>query len=96
VITPYTLYRSAPQFKRMGTYWKEFLALGVFAAISILLTSVAYTLALSSYVEAVKQAEILFALAIGWLVFDEKARVRAVWPGALTILAGAVIIRLWG
>jgi len=96
VITPYALYRSAPQFKRMGKYWKEFLALGVFAAISILLTSVAYTLALSSYVEAVKQAEILIALLIGWIVFHERARVRAIWPGSLTILAGAVIIRLWG
>ena len=46
--------------------------------------------------EAVKQAEILFALGIGWVVFQEKARVRAIWPGCLAILAGAVIIRLWG
>jgi drug/metabolite transporter (DMT)-like permease len=96
VITPYTIYRSAPQFRRIGLYWKEFLALGVFAAISILLGAVAYTSTLSSYVEAVKQAEILFALAIGWVVFHEKARVRAIWPGSLAILAGAAIIRLWG
>jgi drug/metabolite transporter (DMT)-like permease len=96
VITPYTIYRSGRQFRHLGRYWKDFLALGVFAAISILLGAVAYTLTHSYYVEAVKQAEILFALLIGWLVFKEAARVRAIWPGSLAILAGAVIIRLWG
>ncbi|MCH8881881.1 MAG: EamA family transporter [SAR324 cluster bacterium] len=96
VITPYTLYRSGKHFASIARFWMDFLALGAFAAVSILLTAVAYTLTLSSYVEAVKQVEILFALAVGYLVFHERARVRAIWPGSLTIMAGAAIIRLWG
>jgi drug/metabolite transporter (DMT)-like permease len=96
VITPYAIYRSGQHFKRVFELWKEFVLLGAFAALSILMGAVAYTLTLSSYVEAVKQVEILFALFIGYLVFHERARVRAIWPGALAILIGAVMIRLWG
>jgi len=96
VITPYTLYRSGKHFASIARFWMDFLALGAFAAVSILLTAVAYTLTLSSYVEAVKQVEILFALAVGYVVFHERARVRAIWPGSLTIMAGAAIVRLWG
>ena len=96
VITPYAIVRSGHQFKRVLELWREFVLLGAFAAISILLGAVAYTLTLSSYVEALKQVEILFALFIGYLVFHERARVRAIWPGALAILTGAVMIRLWG
>jgi len=96
VITPYALRRSGHHFPHVLRLWKEFVMLGAFAAVSIILGAVAYTLTLSSYVEAVKQVEILFALGIGYLVFHERARVRAIWPGALAILAGAVMIRLWG
>jgi len=96
VITPYAIYRSGHQFKRVLELWKEFIMLGAFAALSMLMGAVAYTLTLSSYVEAVKQVEILFALGIGYLAFHERARVRAIWPGALAILLGAVMIRLWG
>ena len=96
VVTPYTVYRSARQFRRIPQYWKEFLAMGAFASLTILTAVQAYTLTLSSYVEAVKQVEILFALAIGYVVFHEKERVRAIWPGCLAVLAGAVMIRLWG
>lgn len=96
VITPYALWRSGPHFLQVRRYWRDFLGLGAFAAASILLGAAAYGLTLSSYVEAVKQVEIVFALAIGYLVFHERGRVRSVWPGSLAILAGAVVIRLWG
>ena len=56
----------------------------------------AYLLTLSSYVEAVKQVEILFALAIGVLVFGEQQRVREIAPGALVMLAGVVLLSLAG
>jgi len=96
VITPYALYRSGHHFKRVLELWKEFVMLGAFSALSLLLGAVAYTVTLTSYVEAVKQVEILFALIIGYLVFHERARVRAIWMGALAILIGAVMIKLWG
>jgi hypothetical protein len=49
---------------------------------------------LTSYVEAAKQAEILFALAIGYVVFQERARVRAILPGSLTTMFGIVLLHL--
>ncbi|HLE43969.1 MAG TPA: hypothetical protein VJB36_08135 [Methylomirabilota bacterium] len=58
--------------------------------------AIAYTLTLSSYVEAVKQIEILFALAIGALVFGERQRVREISLGAGVMLAGMVLLSLAG
>jgi hypothetical protein len=49
---------------------------------------------LSSYVEAVKQVEILFAMGIGTLVFGERQKVRDIAPGALVMLAGVVMLSL--
>jgi uncharacterized membrane protein len=46
------------------------------------------------YVEAVKQVEILFALAMGALLFHERQKVREIAPGALVMLAGVVLLSL--
>jgi drug/metabolite transporter (DMT)-like permease len=94
LVTPLAIYRSRPYFGQIGRYWLSFVGLGAFAAISTQLGTTAYTLTISSYVEAVKQVEILFALLIGWLVFGEGARVRTIWLGALVMLAGVVILVL--
>ncbi|HUG37670.1 MAG TPA: hypothetical protein VML54_12005 [Candidatus Limnocylindrales bacterium] len=51
---------------------------------------------LSSYVEAVKQVEILFALSIGSLAFGERQWVREIAPGACVMLAGMVLLSLAG
>ncbi len=96
LITPYTLYRSAPHFRQVGAHWKRFLGLGLFAAGATWSGTTAYTMTLSSYVEAIKQVEILFALAIGHLFFKEGATIRLIWPGALVMLLGMVLIRLGG
>lgn len=58
--------------------------------------AIAYTFTLSSYVEAVKQIEILFALAIGGLAFGEQQKVRESGPGAIVMLAGMILVRLAG
>ena len=42
----------------------------------------------------VKQAEILFAPVIGYRVFEERARVRAIMPESLTMTAGIVLLKL--
>jgi uncharacterized membrane protein len=54
----------------------------------------AFQLTLTSYVEAAKQTEILFALIIGTVVFNEQTRVRTILPGSLTMLCGIVLLQL--
>jgi drug/metabolite transporter (DMT)-like permease len=94
MITPLVLWTSRRHFVQVPRYWKEFLGLGFFAALTTVSQGIAYLLTLSSYVEAVKQIEILFAMAIGVMVFGERQQVRAVAPGALVMLAGMVLLSL--
>jgi len=94
VMTPLALRTSARHFAALPRYWKEFVALGLFAALTTLSQGKAYTLTLSSYVEAVKQVEILFAMAIGVLAFGEAQRVRESMLGAVVMLAGMVLLAL--
>ena len=94
MMTPIALRTSARHFAAVPRYWKEFAALGFFAALTTLSQVKAYTLTLSSYVEAVKQVEILFAMAIGVAVFGEAGRVRESWAGAVVMLAGMVLLAL--
>jgi uncharacterized membrane protein len=94
MITPLVLWTSRRHFAQVPRYWKEFVGLGLFAALTTVSQGIAYLLTLSSYVEAVKQIEILFAMAIGALVFGERQQVRAIAPGALVMLAGMVLLSL--
>ncbi|MDH5753365.1 MAG: EamA family transporter [Deltaproteobacteria bacterium] len=96
LLTPVVLHTSRTHFREIPRHWKDFLGLGIFAALSTIFTTKAYTLTLSSYVEAVKQVEILLALALGVVLFGEKARVRAIWPGSLLMLLGLVLLKLYG
>jgi len=94
IVTPLALTTSARHFKAVPRYWKEFVALGLFAALTTLSQGKAYTLTLSSYVEAVKQIEILFAMAIGVLAFGEGQKVRESALGAVVMLLGMVLLAL--
>ena len=94
MVLPLALYRSAAHFRAIPRHGSAFVAMGLCAALTSICHSLAYELTLTSYVEAVKQTEILFALAAGYLVFNERARVRAILPGSLTIMAGMVLLRL--
>jgi len=96
LMTALALGTSARHFRAVPRHWKEFVALGLFAALTTILQGKAYTLTLSSYVEAVKQVEILFAMAIGVLVFGEAQRVRESAPGAIVMLMGMVLLALAG
>jgi drug/metabolite transporter (DMT)-like permease len=96
MITPLVLWTSRRHFAQVPRYWKEFLGLGFFAALTTVSQGIAYLLTLSSYVEAVKQVEILFAMVIGALVFGERQKVREIAPGALVMLAGMVLLSLAG
>ena len=92
--TPLALTTSGRHFAAVPRYWKEFVALGLFAALTTLSQGQAYTLTLSSYVEAVKQVEIVFAMAIGVLAFGEAQRVRESALGGAVMLAGMVLLAL--
>src|SRR5205814_9251030 len=94
IMTPVALTTSARHFPAVPRYWKEFVALGLFAALTTLSQGKAYTLTLSSYVEAVKQIEILFAMAIGVLAFGEGQKVRESALGAVVMLLGMVLLAL--
>lgn len=94
MVTPLALSTSARHFAAIPRHWKDFVGLGLFAALTTMSQGKAYTLTLSSYVEAVKQIEILFAMAIGVLVFGEAQRVRESAAGAIIMLVGMVLLAL--
>ena len=94
MVTPYTLFRSWNHFAAIGKYWKSFVGLGAFATLTTLFGTTAYTLTVSSYVEAVKQIEVLLALVIGHIFFKESATIRAIWIGTVVMLAGLVLLKL--
>lgn len=93
-VTPWALYKSARHFRQVGRYWKSFVSMGLFGTLSTWAGTTAYTLTVSAYVEAVKQVEILFALAIGYLFFQEGPRIRLIWAGTVVIMAGMVLLKL--
>src|SRR5881628_1520716 len=94
IVSVLALRTSARHFRAIPRYWKEFVSLGLFAALTTILQAKAYTMTLSSYVEAAKQVEILFAMAVGVLVFGEAQRVRESVAGAVVMLAGMVLLAL--
>jgi drug/metabolite transporter (DMT)-like permease len=96
IILPLALWRSSRHFAQIPRHWPSFVGLGLFACLGSVCHSLAYQLTLTSYVEAVKQAEVLFALGIGYVVFQERARVLAILPGSLIILLGIVLLQLGG
>jgi drug/metabolite transporter (DMT)-like permease len=94
LVTPIVLGTSRKRFAEVPRHWKAFVSFGLFAALTTVSQGTAYLMTLSSYVEAVKQVEILFAMGIGVMVFGEKQKVRDIAPGALVMLAGVVLLSL--
>jgi len=70
-------------------HWKEFAALGLSAALTTLGQGKAYTLTLSSYVEAVKQIGSFYAMA------NRRAGVRRGAPGKESALGAFVMLLGW-
>ena len=96
VVLPLTLWKSAEHFKSVPKLWKGFVSLGLFAFIASLSQAEAFRLTLISYVESVKQVEILLAIGIGYVFFKERERVRETLLGGLVILAGIILLILGG
>jgi drug/metabolite transporter (DMT)-like permease len=94
LVTPIVLMTSRRYFAAVPRHWLAFVSFGLFAALNTVTQGHAYLLTLSSYVEAVKQVEILFALGIGVVLFHERQKVREIIPGAMVMLAGVVLLSL--
>jgi uncharacterized membrane protein len=94
IMTPIVLRTSARHFTQLPRHWKELVALGLFASLTTISQGHAYTLTLSSYVEAVKQVEIVFAMAIGVLAVGEAQSERESALGAVVMLLGMVLLAL--
>lgn len=94
IVTPIVLVTSRHHFAEVPRYWKAFMSFGLFAALTTVSQGTAYLLTLSSYVEAVKQVEILLAMGIGVVMFGERQKVRDIAPGAAVMLAGVVLLSL--
>ncbi len=94
LLSPLVFYTSRPYFRQIPLLWKGFVSMGLFASLTSVTQGIAYEMTLSSYVEAVKQVEILFALAIGYTVFRERERAQEVLPGCLLMLIGIVLLKL--
>ncbi len=92
LVTPVVLVTSRRYFVAVPRHWVAFISFGLFATLTTVTQGHAYLLTLSSYVEAVKQVEILFALGLGVLIFGEKQKVREIVPGAMVMLAGVVLL----
>ena len=95
-VTPIVLATSRRHFREVPRHWPAFVSFGLFAALTTVTQGMAYLMTLSSYVEAVKQVEILLAMGIGVAVFGEKQKVREIGPGAVVMLAGVVLLSLAG
>ena len=96
VMTPLVLTTSPRHLVAVPRHWTTFAALGLFATLTSLTHGIAYTLTLASYVEAVKQVDVIFAMAAGTLIFGESERVREVALGASVMLLGVVLLALGG
>ena len=94
LVTPVVLVTSRKYFAAVPRHGLAFVSFGLFAALGTVTQGHAYLMTLSSYVEAVKQVEILFALGIGVLLFHERQKVHEIAPGAMVMLAGVVLLSL--
>jgi drug/metabolite transporter (DMT)-like permease len=94
-VLPIALWNSSQHFSQIPRLWKSFVSLGLFAVMTNLTQGEAYRVQLSSYVEALKQTEILFSLAMGYVLFGERERFREILTGAAVILVGVVVLVLF-
>tara|TARA_B100000530_G_scaffold41922_1_gene23937 strand:+ start:200 stop:1069 length:870 start_codon:yes stop_codon:yes gene_type:complete len=93
---PIAFYKSTSGLSQISSSWKDFLALGFFAALNSLILAEAYQMTFASYVESIRQTEVLLAIFIGYVFFKEKERFWEVFLGGSIIISGLVILILLG
>ena len=93
---PIAFYKSTSDFSKIPSIWKVFFALGFFAALNSLILAEAYQMTFASYVESVRQTEVLLAIFIGYIFLKEKERFWEVFVGGSIIISGLVVLILLG
>jgi drug/metabolite transporter (DMT)-like permease len=94
LIFPLVVKKSSRHLAVLPSYIGRFLAMGLFGASATIFGSLGYVRSLAAYVEAVKQVEVPLTLAVGVLFFNERERVREIWPGSLVMILGLFILIL--
>lgn len=92
LILPLVVKKSAKHLTILPRYLGRFFAMGFFAGAATIFGNLAYVLSVAAYVEAVKQVEILLALAAGVIFFNERERVQEIWLGCVVLIAGFLIL----
>ena len=85
--------RSRPQFTRSPFFMYG--AVGMVLAVEGISINIAYTVAIVPYVITVKRLSLFFSVLFGGLLLHEQ-QIRGRMFGALVMIAGAVVIGLWG
>jgi drug/metabolite transporter (DMT)-like permease len=94
ILLPLVIRNSSRNLKKVPRYFGRFLLLGLFACGSTVFGNIAYVASVSSYVEAVKQVEILLALIVGFVVFNERENIKEIGAGC-AIIAGGILILIF-
>ena len=89
---PAVLKMSKPSYTSYRKYWKNFIVMGFFAFLSTVLATIGYQQSFATYVEAVKQSEVLFALVAGIIFFKEREKVKEIWLGCCVIIVGICLV----
>jgi uncharacterized membrane protein len=82
----------ATKYKSIAAHWKSFVLMGLFACLSTVFTSIGFQKSFVTYVEAVKQSEVLLALFAGIIFFKEHERVKNIWLGCCVIILGICLV----
>lgn len=89
---PLFLKNSNHNLTKVSKHLGKFLLLGLFACAATIFGNLAYVASVSSYVEAVKQVEILLVLIGGFIFFKEREKIKEIGLGCLIITAGVLIL----
>jgi len=89
---PLVFKNSTHNLTKVPKHLGKFLLLGLFASAATIFGNLAYVASVSSYVEAVKQVEILLALIGGFIFFKEREKIKEIGPGCIIITAGVLIL----
>ncbi len=85
--------RSSPQFTHSPLFMYG--VVGMVLAVEGISINIAYTMAIVPYVISVKRLSLFFSVLFGGLLLHEQ-QIRGRMSGALVMIAGAVVIGLWG
>ena len=93
LLTLWIARREPASFTTVAVHWRRMALIGSTSFVASLGWFWAFSLTLVAYVKAVGQIEVLFAVALGIRVLQEKALVRQL-PGIAFVMAGIVLVLL--